>query len=476
VGLLPVKIGSGSNGFVLYDYSGPGGPISEFDLTLIGLRGRDGKRLWRQRHTARQADVGDGYAYHDVPLIFGSFDGVKGKADDLLIGVGSVAGTYFGVFVADVRALVVDGRTGESTAHPAHEIAVNWFPLPWSVPDLDGDGLDDYVFTNNRGVSEAGGEPGDPPVEIGGVIKARRGNDGSDLWTAGGFEFGDVAWIYSGPNMVAGAPRDILVTTPVEEALGFFGSGRGWDLYLVDGGGEGIVWQKKGGWPSSPGDINRDGTPDVLSSNPFNREGYVSMRFIAYSATGKKIYERVVRKPFRPTPTGYGIGWGWWSIGDLNLDGVRDLGVNVSAGDDVQNIFDHYAFDARRGKVVHRGGKELNFLAASLDARGTDIAEMRWRDGNVAIEAQDGRDGTLLLDLVLGFDLPFEPTASNFHALGAEVTGDDCDDLIGSVSAKRGGFVFALDGGSGEVLWSYTVFGPHAEADARVERDENRTC
>jgi hypothetical protein len=477
---VDARVGKGAgNGIIWMRIDGLYGPVQDTRLTLTALAGPTGRKLWRHRYEGKIVEGGDAaQTYAGVPVAVDTFDALPGQHTDVLIGTGNIVAVYYQVIAADVGTAVIDGQNGSETTHPQREQALRWVPAPWATGDLDGDGLDDYVFSNLNGAA-VGEEPTDPDPITGDVLKGRRGRDGGELWITVGFTYGDVAWMYPTKDTSGDRVADLLVMTNNDEPL-ITGTGRSWDLYLVSGRTGAIQWQKLGGWPYSPGDIDGDGYSDIVARDAFldRNDDYAAMRFFGYSATGKRLYNRVIKTPLGLTgkSLGYGVGWGFWQIGDLQPDGLVDSYVGISASNDVSETYDHYAVDARSAKVLHRGGKELLPLGDELDARGTDLATIEVDGQRVIISARRGSNATQLWRSTITSDLPFRIKDHFVWAESADLTGDKCGEVLVAISAEGGSYLIVLDGGNGRLMWFRTLYGHKLKAGAAAEADRNPAC
>ncbi|MDQ3956949.1 MAG: hypothetical protein M3273_01370, partial [Actinomycetota bacterium] len=158
----------GDNGFALLVFDGALGTIQQREFTIRTLTG-GGNRVWARTWEATVVDEFPAYSYVNVPVTLGVFDAVEGRSTDYLVGLGNivVAGV---AWVADVRAVSVEGAGGLENEHPAHEVGAGTvLPTPWAMGDLSGDGLDDYVFVNPTPQAAQGEES----LEQGGVVRAR---------------------------------------------------------------------------------------------------------------------------------------------------------------------------------------------------------------------------------------------------------------------------------------------------------------
>ncbi|MDQ3981800.1 MAG: hypothetical protein M3271_03860, partial [Actinomycetota bacterium] len=478
--IVEAKTGArGRNGFSLLIMDGALGPAEERRFTIRAVTGR-GKRLWSRTYQTVVVERFPLTAYANVPVILGTFDAFEGPATDYLVGLGDLA--YSGIgWVSDVGAVSIDGTGGTETTHLAREIGAGGdVPVPWPAGDLSGDGLDDYVFVNPH-PQVAQGEEGQ---ELGGVLRGRRGDDGTLIWERGGFDFGETitVWVYPVEDL-AGNPRgDLLLAAWISDRARMQ-EGTDWDLYLVDGASGGPRWKRTGSWPYVPGDVDGDGADDVIARGVGTNARWTAadMRLWAYDATGKTLWRKTYRtRSDGPLTCSAGcssfIGTGFGSAGDLQPDGIVDSYVMQHIGHRPGgDTFARYLVDGRTGRRSLVSGKELFPLRTALDRRGADVSFVRWRDAAIEVVAARA-SGDPLWDTVASLRLPSEPTRLDFDVTSVRLDRDRCPDVIVSVAARQGQYVLTLDGGDGSLLWARTLDGPDADASTRRGADRNRAC
>ncbi|MDQ4024054.1 MAG: hypothetical protein M3217_00965, partial [Actinomycetota bacterium] len=468
---------AGRNGFALLVFDGALGQVQQRRFTIRTLTGA-GKRVWSRTWDAVTVDQFPFYGYANVPVTLGAFDADDGRATDYLVGLGNiaVAGT---AWVADIHAVAVEGANGAETAHPAHEVGVgNVLPAPWVTGDLSGDGFDDYVFVNPMPQVAQGEES----LEPGGVVRGRVGANGDLIWERGGYDFSDaiVVWAFPIPDVVGNPRSDVTLSAWIRE-----GEGRDseWDLYLVDGASGGPRWKRPGSWPYVPGDVNGDGEDDVIARDVLfgRRLKTVTVRLWAYSPSGKTLWKRsyVLRSdgPLSGAAgCSAGAGAGFGPAGDLQPDGIKDsFVVTYVSHDPGTETHERYLVDGRTGKRSLVSGEELFPLGTSLDLHGADVAKARWRDGVVEVSGATAT-GATLWDSVVSVGPAAEPGRVPVDVVAALLDRDRCPDIVVSITARRGRYVAALDGGDGSLLWMRTLDGVDAQPAVRTANDRNRAC
>ncbi len=469
----------GRNGFALLVMDGALGPVEERRFTIRALTG-GGKRVWARSYESVVVERFPVVSYANVPVILGTFDAFDGPATDYLVGLGDLVYAGNG-WVSDVGAVSLDGADGAETTHLAREVGVGGdVPAPWPTGDLSGDGLDDYVFVNSHPMV-AQGEEG---PELGGVLRGRRGDDGTLVWERGGFDFGDAitVWVFAVEDLVGNPSGDLLVAAWMfDEAR--MQEGTEWDLYLIDGASGGPRWKRIGSWPYVPGDVNGDGEADVIARGVGSNARWtaIDMRLWAYDVTGKTLWKKTYRSSSEgPLSCAAGcssfLGTGFGSAGDLQPDGITDSYVMHHIGHSPGgDTFVRYLVDGRDGRRSLVSGKELFPLRTALDLHGADVALVRWRDGAIEVVASRA-SGDPLWDAAVSLGLPSEPTRLGFDVTSVQLDRDRCPDVIISIAARQGQYTVSLDGGDGSLLWARTLDGPEADPSVRRGADRNRAC
>jgi hypothetical protein len=416
------------------------GPVERGTITFEALAGATGKRVWRRTYDSTALSSWTPYVYvtPNAILSLGLFDGMGNEAIDVVMTVGDLTVAEY-VYAYRSSTVVIDGATGKEVHLDDSDLSVNWYGGPWATSDLDGDDLDDYVVTRSSG-----------------QIEARRGIDGSTIWTGSGFSFEEIAWIYPLPDVAGDRTEDLAVTT--------LNADFAFRSYLADGGDGEALWQRRGGWPYSPGDINGNGRSDVITRDAEDGRGSMSTLIWAHDGRGSRLWTQRHVLRFRkgpcPRSCSRSMFWGWWEIGDLQPDGLVDmavrLGVEQEPGPDVT---ESYSVDARDGSKVLTGDENFFPLGAAVDGHGTDAADVRLSGDRIVAEARVGTTGRTLWKSEAGLSDRL-PDRSFVWAVGAQLTGDDRAEVLVSIDAPRSSLLLAFDGWDGRLLWARPLRGP----------------
>lgn len=367
--------------------------------------------------------------------------------------------------------------------------------------DLDGDGHDDIVV----GTPLADTTSGSTTVMNSGNVTAYSGADGSVLWSIDGgnpFDaFGQSVVVIGDIN--ADGTADVAVGAPSHDVAGS-NSGQvkvlsgvdGSDLLVIDGS---AVNERFGASIAAPGDVDQDGSPDLIAGAPFatNTAGdfFAGVARVCSGATGSTIWT------FEGAAAGDQLGHAVGVAGDVDLDGIPDLVVgayrNDAAGSDAGNVRVHAGVDgsliwtvdgaaagdwfgwcvASVGDVDADGRDDVAVGAPNDDTAGTKAGSVRilsgldgsdlWRrDGSnagdelgYALASIGDFDGDTLRDVAMGARYGATSlgasgyvmlTAAAGGALLATIPGDEGGDWFGAAVADAGDL--DLDGNSDLVI------------------------
>ena len=449
------------------------GSTGERYLSFDALRGPSGKRLWNRtyRSVGVSADLMT-QVTTDSPVSIHLFQGHKGAADELLLGLGDFVETTFTTTVV-TRTVVIDGSNGAETLHPSLDVGVDWIPYPSPVSDIDSDGLQDYVVINNRGFHP--GEGQDPPT-IGGLISARKGVDGSPLWTSGGHIFLNWALVMPLPDVVGGGPADFAISTYSSKRIELLpmvpvplpiSSSREFPVaMLVDGSQGRVPWVKPADWAFSPGKLDGDGVPDVVLER-FRRKGATSTYTqIAHRGTGEKIWEHQTRVSFESCLADgclrlvYALAF---ETGDVQPDQVSDTflmtGIiqDPGADDEVR-----YIIDGDSGRVLIRSDSSLHPALLAVDGDGADVVNSSAMEERVSIRARTGSGGKTLWRTTFTARRGLLPEDRYAGATGVQLSDDRCGDILINVALGKETYFAVLSGSAGRVVWDDWT-GPRAD-------------
>lgn len=467
-----------------YDYD-------EDATTFLALDHR-GRRAYRHTFVA-STQMDDGFVTGREEVIsFALQSSLSGRATDVLIGIADVrqippvhpeVPSIAGV----TRTLVIDGRTGKRVEHSEPELGVGRVPVPVRAPDLDGDGLQDHLMTYvlpETGSDEESGLPTLPSLE-GEFVRARRGTDGTRLWTSPSLEL-DEGWdspplvtqVTLGDQTRDGHDEALLgydsepFITPAFD-LAYPGDRKGvWSLSGRDGK---VLWHRGVGYAAVLEDLDGDRRRDVLLVDDVN-SGRAGTRVTGASGLdARREWSRFfrVRKADDQTLESH-LG----RAGDLQPDGVSDFVLVQTLRREFENGVEwawvaEHLFSGASGK----GLGEIRTvwpLGASVDGHGDDL--FRWADDGFEILDGATRKQRIAVALEVPLTLPTEGSA--LLAFPARLDRDRCADFVGTLLSSTSTFAVGIDGGSGRLLWAkrqqgIDVGGPVTQT-RRVDR--NRAC
>jgi hypothetical protein len=458
------------------------GPFEDRRLLIDALAGRSGKRLWRSKHRSVTVSEYPAWAGHDVPVAVSLFDGVKGRSTDVLLGVAEVASVGV-AFTSATQAIVVDGRSGKEERHPSVDAGINWIADPMPASDLDRDGLEDYVVALADSPHLGGGQE---PPNLNGVVHARSSSDGGTIWTETGFDLNWLAWAFPLPDVVGGARSDIGLATikpdKNSQIIGgvYFGE-IDWVTYLVDGDGM-RRWKRWGSWPYSPGDLDGDHRPDVVTMDYIHnfRKGMVGIKTRAYRGDGKTQWRRSIASSYDKGACqlgcSTGLGSGAWMVGDVDGDRTEETyvrhEVEQAPGED-PTFTD--VIDGRSGKRFRAGGEELHAPAVSFGGSGTDLLEVVIEGGSATIRGRDGRSFRMLWETEIALN-GLRSGRRSVSVTGGRFDADRCGDVLVSINVDRDAVTAALSGGSGELLWQQAAKRDIRLSEVGTPKDHNTAC
>lgn len=464
-----------------------GGGAGERYFTLEALDGTSGRRQWGReyRSVGGSRDFTTSIATNS-PVSISLFQGLPGSATDILVGLGDYVQTPFTTTVA-VRTIAINGEQGTEVAHGNIDVGVDWIPYPIAISDADGDGLDDYGVANNFGVDRGG--PQEPP-SFGGILYARRGTDGGEIWTTGGLTFMHYAGLISLPDVVGQGMRDLGVATyhprdaqllpaPLPELpIGFTDSVP--TVMLFDGSNGYLRWTKDGNWLFSPGDVNGDGTDDVVVERMKGNRKRLVYEEHAFMGVDRKLWVHDVT--WKPKDCLAGACLRFWfggagRMGDVQPDALRDTFVSLGKFEDPGGEERKtYVMDARSGRVLVRSDDTLVPAMVALDGDGSDLLTLQADTSSLAVTARRGTSGAVLWRTELKG--PEELLKKKTHPWGTGffLPGDACGDIVVSAALRNHSFYAVLSGANGQMLWSFWSGGRADRPQVTSRMDHNAAC
>ncbi len=469
------------------------GTTEEHNLRFDAFDGRRGKHLWTRNYTSVTSYELLTYVAKDAPLVIAPFDGLEGRATDLLIALATVVSAPTGGQTMATRVVVIDGATGQEHAHPQVDVGIEWWPIPLPTNDLDEDGLDDYATTNNIGFDPGGSQE---PPSAGGTVYARKGTNGSSIWTTSGIEMALFGFTNKLPDVVASSTPDVGLTTYVQRRAvpvvpislplldGWYYKPR---IYLFEGAFGAEAWHKAWEWIYSPGDIATNGKNDLMLGKyrAQFRKGKTTLHLLAIDGEGNRLWQRRSVWKFETMECPRGLcfgGYGWWLdvSPDFEPDRVRDIlfgqivQQNAAFEDKITRVY-----SGRTGRLRWQDEDQdlLQSAGVAIDGRGTDLVgyEYRKSKNKLRVTARDGSNEILWSGLLGGPD-KLLPRNSWFYAMGFELPGDRCGDLVLTGFEERDSFYAVFDGGSGRIMW-WRWTGPRSDHPTFTQRkDQNRVC
>ena len=467
-----------------------GGTTGDRYLTFTGLRGATGKGEWTKTYTS--ATVSHDFTTQvtvEAPVSFAFVQARKDAATEVLLGLATTTETALAPLTTATRTVLLSAADGSDVIHPQVDIGIDWLPFPDAIPDADGDGLDDYVVINDKGLSPGSGQ--EPPA-IGGIVQARRGLDGTALWTEGGLEFRWFAWTIPLSNVVGDRRRDFGILTynrgkgetviPSIPYLPAFILERDHEVVMLTDAGRGnVMWTRRGTWIHSPGDLDGRGLDDVVVERlHFNfRKNSIRYGRLAYPGIGKRLwrYELVWRgEPCLLDACTGGGGAGIGSAGDVHPDSVSDRFVAMSLEDATGRKDRTYVLDGRSDRTMIRSGDGMFPLSVALDGKGDDVMNTSTDKGVVHLRARNGTTGETLWSMSHNLPRDILPRRLGGYGEGFHLGGDTCGDVLTTVFTSSGTFYAVVDGSTARVVWSEWKGAKGQSPMLHSARDLNEAC
>lgn len=384
-------------------------------ISMSALSGRSGHELWR-----RQVGSGpDG----DIELVEKTHD-LPGADMDLVVAVADEGPRSL------LEPVIVNGMNGHLVRLPAHPGVGEPEVALYSVPDLDGNGLDDLVL------SRGGPHPG---------IVAEDGRTGRVLWAlhGSGFRSGN-AIVTSVGRLTGSRDPDLIVTT---NPPGF--KGRQVQT-LVQGSNGHILWSKRADevLPVRRAGPHLDAAVDLVDDlHPAKgHAGAAGISVRAYTPRGHLIYKTTVTVPTSKPPLNFAqetVG----IAGDFQPDGAKDVQVSVFSSPR------HHKIGWINGRTGHF--HVLPFLAFPVGhlspQRGTDLVDLKPRGNHGRRLMLTGVSAThhVFWRRVLRVPANYDGQVVSLHASSGE-----CADIAVTDDDFPGGQVAAVYTGSGHLLWT----------------------
>lgn len=396
--------------------------VLSLDLSAVD---RGGTILWTRTYEGKS--LGNEYLF---PYVGGIANFKGSESTDVLVAIERIVWADESVDESELSLEVLDGDTGTSgTALILDQknatITVGGFA------DLELDGLSEYLILISPDQDETFTLP---------TLQAHRGTDSTLIWNRQvGTNSTAIPYIVS--DFTGDSSPDLVLSTWTWEAEGFVGN-----TFVLEGANGEIAWADMRGDMHPIGDINGDGTTELLSSNPLFSGENIGVLYEAVDRNGP-LYQRTHSLPAaQGSPYSTFISWGWRG-GDLNNDGIADSGHRL------RRTYENGSADENQGAVSGSNGDKLwdgpLSIAAegSLDGDGDDLLDVDFSGEDIVLLAKDGRTGQTIWTQSIPFFVTYR-----LDVTVVEVDGDAEGELLltGPFSHHSG---YLLVGESGMVMW-----------------------
>ena len=387
----------------------------------------------------------------NLPMMYAVDNLLPGQADDVVVGNMSFVASLRG-YTGTVAVRVVNGADGTVGPVVVPEFDVeNRRGWVFVVPDLSGDRLADLV-------QEVG-------VDGRYALVAQSATGGPPVWTATDLPLTGFTTVDRLGDVTGDGRADLGVTTDPSVGL----DPAAVRLLVLSGADGRVVANHPGHEGFGLGDVDRDGRRDLSVVTYRYDEPVLTVTVVTYGATGRVLYRYTHRvAPVREADDAYGLAV---AVGDLQGDGVGDLGLRVSSGPWRARVNHDALVDGRTGKRLH---KTLEQTAGAIDGRGVDMLEVTTPNRSIVrVTAIQGSTGRRLWST----DVRARSSDGIVVSWG-HLDGDRCADVVVSLSDVGGSLGVVLRGRDGRPAWGYqtTDRGPAKLSGVTPGRDTNPGC
>ena len=295
--------------------------------------------------------------------------------------------------------------------------------------DLDGDGVVDLVVgayndeTDGTDIGVAHGAVWILFLQSDGTVKAQQKIDTNDGGLVGlGFDTNFGVAVATIGDLDGDDIPEVAVGAHLDNEGGF-GAGAVWILYLNRDGtvrdqrkiffdrvqgpiGDSTGWRNFGRSLARIGDLDRDGVPDLAVGLPFSNQtgqgnGEVWILFLNADGTVRTVQTiHADNSPVGPFDNLDFFGWSIARLGDLDADGVVDLGVGVTRSSDPNPGIGHLWIlfmnpdgTVRDSRKIGQGSGGFVGPLPDFSEFGSSIAALGDSDGNGSMELVVGARG-----------------------------------------------------------------------------------
>jgi hypothetical protein len=399
--------------------------------TTISALDGTGTEVWTKEFHELYVEGFVAYIDTEHPSAIWTFDGLEGKATDILL---RMSEEMYSPVTDDYKSKLVVLSGADGTTGYEIESTGDGYEYYFPGPDVDADGLED-LFKLGRGRK----------------LTAHRGTNGEQLWEARvpsrWMEFFEPIGDVNGDGV-----SDIWTASYCHcdyDRSGVDAPTTGGTSQLLSGKNGRVIWSKDSRSLFRAGDLDGDGTSDFASQEYVRGPGS-QIRYSAFSAQGKKIYEKTYG--LRSGMSEYGSISMRPNIGDLDGDGSVDSFHSLKTIDfSTERFYSHKGVVSGADATLIRTSSPKEGLNASLDGHGDDLYDIKRGENEYTLSVFDGRDDSPL------WDKTFPVEKKRTRVSMTSIKGPSGTDLLINMYARVQRLyrfaTYLVDGRTGRIIW-----------------------
>lgn len=467
---IVTSVGTGVPGVVVVQYGDQSvdGLVAGAGETAATVTAYDGagKQVWTR--ALNGAWAGSLLTDQEVqPFVTGVFDAIAGGGSEVLVEYGAFTGLYGGpayTSTGTAQLVVLDGTTGTPRPFGGPMVSTGWPAEVSTVPDLDGDKLDDAVAVTSDGNKT--------------VAYGISGAKGNPLWVTPTLPDADDSFAVPAGDVTGDGVGDILVSHDSWSGVPIIGDYVGGKVTLLDGKTGVVKWTKAGAFGYALGNVDGASGAEIAVVDWVEDAGVYGFSVTAFDGSGTQRW--AMRRTLASTGGSEAIDVEVGLVGDIEPDGAADLGYFIGVtpmkedGDGGKARTEGGTVSGRTGRVLRDPVPGFYAIGVSFDGHGDDAYTRELKHGLLTVTAWRG-DGKGKL-----WRTAVKAAGSTNGSLGASLDRDKCADLVVSTRNANATTDYAFSGATGLPLWSLARVGDAAAVVKQVapatHRDYAQTC